>query len=386
MYSIAGYQEMVDDLVRMNAYAAALRQAVRPGSIVVDIGAGTGILSLLACRFGAARVYAIEPDDAIHVARENAEANGLADKIDWIQDLSTNVRLPGKADVVVSDLRGVLPLFGKHVPAIVHARRNFLAEAGRLIPERDVLWMALVEQRDQENGADTATNGHWDPGQFGLQLDAGRKYIANSTRKVRARPEQLLTGPMSCGALDYRTIETAEFSGEVTAPVTRDGSATGVVVWFDTRLLDEIGFSNAPDQPRLIYGSMLFPLSQDLEVSAGDQATLHLQATPTDTDYTWRWDTTIRSGTGGAKPKAELHQSSFLAAPVSAARLRKRADGFVPTLNLRGSIDSQILESLRQRRPLGEIARGIAAAYPHEFPTWEAALAHVGSLAERYSD
>ena len=141
MYSIAAYQEMVDDGARMDAYAAALGRAVRPGSVVVDIGAGTGILSLLACRFGAARVYAIEPDDAIHVARENAAANGLADRIEWIQDLSTNVRLPEKADVIVSDLRGVLPLFGKHIPAIVHARQNFLAESGRLIPEQDVLWL-----------------------------------------------------------------------------------------------------------------------------------------------------------------------------------------------------------------------------------------------------
>ena len=384
MYSIAGYQEMVDDLVRMNAYAAALRQAVRPGSVVVDIGAGTGILSLLACRFGAARVYALEPDDCINVARENAESNGLADKIEWIQDLSTNVRLPEKADVVVSDLRGVLPLFGKHIPAIIHARRNLLAESGRLIPERDVLWMALVELRDQGSEGESKT-GPWDPAQFGLQLEAGHKYIANSPRKARARPEQLLTAPASCGALDYRTIESASFAGQVSVPVTRDGGATGVVVWFDAHLQGDVGFSNAPDQPRLIYGSMYFPLSEVVEVSAGDQATLHLRATPTDTDYIWQWDTGIRSR-GALKPKADLHQSSFFAGPISTARLRKRADRFVPTLNRQGLIDSQILEGLRQGKPLGDIARGLAAEYPQKFATWEAALAHVGDLAERYSE
>jgi protein-L-isoaspartate O-methyltransferase len=385
MYSIAGYQEMVDDAVRTNAYAAALRRAVQPGSVVVDIGAGTGILSLLACRFGAARVYAIEPDDAIHVARENAESNGLADRIEWIQDLSTNVGLPEKADVVVSDLRGILPLFGQHIPAIVHARQNFLAESGRLIPERDVLWMALVELRDQESD-ESSKAAPWDPAQFGLQLEAGRKYIANSTKKVRARPEQLLTTPASCGALDYRTIESSPFSGQVRSTVTRNGCATGVVVWFDTQLLGDIGFSNAPDQPRLIYGSMYFPLSEVVQVSAGDQDTLHLRATPTDTDYIWQWDTDIRSGTGAVIPKAELHQSSFFGAPISTARLRKRADSFVPTLSLQGSIDSRILEGLHQGKPLGDIARGLAAEYPQKFATWEAALAHVGSLAERYSD
>jgi hypothetical protein len=49
-------------------------------------------------------------------------------------------------------------------------------------------------------------------------------------------------------------------------------------------------------------------------------------------------------------------------------------------------IDSRILEGLRQGKPLGDIARGIAAEYPHKFVTWEAALAHVADLAERYSD
>ena len=70
MYSLAGYGKMIADKVRMDAYSQALRRAVKPGSVVVDIGAGTGICAMLACRFGARKVYAIEPDDAIHVARD----------------------------------------------------------------------------------------------------------------------------------------------------------------------------------------------------------------------------------------------------------------------------------------------------------------------------
>src|SRR5437870_11229737 len=76
MYSVADYGIMIADRVRMEAYMQALRSAVRPGGVVVDIGTGTGIFALLACRFGARRVYAIEPNDAIQVAREIARANG----------------------------------------------------------------------------------------------------------------------------------------------------------------------------------------------------------------------------------------------------------------------------------------------------------------------
>src|SRR6476619_5796689 len=116
MYSIAGYGQMIADEVRMDAYCRALRGAINADSVVLDIGAGTGILSLLACRYGARRVYAVESSSAIAVAEEAARANGFANRIKCIQALSTELDLPEKADVIVSDLRGVLPLFQQHLP------------------------------------------------------------------------------------------------------------------------------------------------------------------------------------------------------------------------------------------------------------------------------
>jgi predicted RNA methylase len=72
MYSNPGYVSMIAERVRMRAYTAALRNAVKPGSVVLDLGAGKGIFAVLACRFGARRVYAIEPSDAIEVASQTA--------------------------------------------------------------------------------------------------------------------------------------------------------------------------------------------------------------------------------------------------------------------------------------------------------------------------
>ena len=110
-YTIRGHGAMLSDRVRMHAYAAALEAAVRPGSVVLDVGTGTGIFALLACRLGARRVYAVEPGDSIHLARAAARDAGYADRVEFIQGISTEVDLPERADVMVSDLRGLLPLF-----------------------------------------------------------------------------------------------------------------------------------------------------------------------------------------------------------------------------------------------------------------------------------
>ena len=85
MYSIPGYVSMIADRARMEPYVRALRQAVRPGAVVLDLGAGPGAFALLACRFGARRVYAIDPDNALQVARDLTAANGCTDRVEFIQ-------------------------------------------------------------------------------------------------------------------------------------------------------------------------------------------------------------------------------------------------------------------------------------------------------------
>ena len=126
MYSITAYGEMIADRGRTEAYAEALRKAIKPGCVVLDIGTGTGIFAMLACKYGADRVYAVEPSDAIQVAREIAAANGYADRIVFIQDQSTRINLPERARVIVSDLHGVLPLLQHHLISIADARRRLM--------------------------------------------------------------------------------------------------------------------------------------------------------------------------------------------------------------------------------------------------------------------
>src|SRR5512138_212725 len=101
MYDLIVYLRMMRDPVRMPAYAEAIRRSVAPGDVVLDLGAGLGILSMLALRAGAARVYAVELGDAIDVARQVARREGVADRLICLQGDSTRLELPEPVDLIV---------------------------------------------------------------------------------------------------------------------------------------------------------------------------------------------------------------------------------------------------------------------------------------------
>src|SRR5262249_12191195 len=174
MYTISMYGFMIADNARMDAYAEALRRAVKPDSVVIDIGSGTGVFALLACRLGARKVYAIEPADAIQVAREIAAANGYAGRVEFIQKLSTEVTLPEQADVIISDLRGLLPFLGNHISSVADARARWLKPGGTLISRRDDIHVAIVEAEETYD----EYLGHWE--KYDFDMSAARRIVTNT--------------------------------------------------------------------------------------------------------------------------------------------------------------------------------------------------------------
>ena len=379
MYSLAGYGDMMKDRVRMAAYEAALRAAVRPGCVVADVGAGTGIMSFLACRLGAGRVYAIEPADAIEVAKSLAAANGFADRIVFLHDLSTRVTLPERADVVVADLRGVLPWFTHNVPAVIDARTRLLKPGGTLIPQRDTLWLGVVHAPElYARFADA-----WGDNGLGLNLEPAKRLLLNNWVKGHAGPEQFVTEAHQVAVLDYALTTDVHLDAQTTWAVTRPGIAHGFSAWFDAVLTPGVGFSNGPDRPKLLYGQAFFPWLEPVELHAGDRVTVHLRARLVGDDYVWNWDTTVDAG-GTGRAKASFRQSTFFGAPLSAAALHKGADGYVPNLDEDGRLDHFILSQMDGRRTLADIARLVAERYAERFPRWADALARVGELSKRY--
>ena len=314
MYSLHFYGQMLANAPRMDAYAAALRETVNRDSVVMDLGCGPGVFALLACKLGARRVYAVEPDNVIGLAREAAAANGFADRIEFFEKLSTEITLPEPATIIVSDLRGVLPWFEQNISSIIDARKRLLAPRGVLIPGRDILWAAIVEAPEQY----AELVSPWQ-NQFDLDLSAGTRFITNNWRKTQIKPEYFLAEPVYWNTIDYHEIESRDVRAEISWRAARNGTAHGFAAWFDSELVDGIDFSNHPSAPRLIYGQGFFPFSQPVEVSEGDRIELRLAANFVQDNYVWRWDTDFIDR---ERVKASFKQSTFYGVPLSTAQLR----------------------------------------------------------------
>lgn len=386
LYSVFDYGSMIADQARMDAFMRALRHHITPQSVVLDVGTGTGIFALLACQLGARRVYAIEPDDSIQLARELAAANGWADRIEFFQELSSAVTLPEPADVVVSDLGGLLPWFQHHIPSIIDIRQRLLKPGGVLIPLRDRAWAAIVEAPEFYC---RYTDG-WDRHRFGLDMTAAQTTALNTLRRFRATPDQLLAPPQCWAELDYATVTDANVEAEIAFTIARPGSAHGLCLWFDRRLAPEIEIINAPApvagqaQPASIYAPLFFPLAQTIGLRAGDSVRVALSGHLVGADYIWRWDTQVFDQGNPAACKLQLRQSTFRGVALSLASLRKRASTYQPKLNQAAAIDRFILSQVADNLTLAEIATNLRNRYPQRFAEWHDALTHVSDLVGHY--
>jgi len=364
----------------MAAYSEAIAAAVGPGSVVLDIGTGVGIFAILACKLGAKKVYAVESENIIQLALENAIAAGVDNRIEFIKGTSTTITLPEKVDLIVSDLRGVLPFFFSHIPSIIDARERFLLEPGRLIPQVDKIWCSLVEAADlYEHNLSP-----WESDICGIVPEAGRRYEVNNWWKVRLKSEQFLVEPQNWATLDYATVQSPDVKGELSWTATRTGTAHGLCVWFDTELWSGISFSNAPDAPTTVYGQAFFPLLAPVDIQTGDQIKVTLQARLISEDYIWRWTTTVSESETG-REKTAFTQNTFCGQLLVQEDLKKSALTYLPKLNKQGKADHLILSLMDGKRSVGDVAEMLLKTFPDEFRNQEEAAHRVIELAKKFS-
>ncbi|GAC1670046.1 MAG: hypothetical protein NVS9B4_26080 [Candidatus Acidiferrum sp.] len=380
MYSLDDYGAMIADSRRSGAYAEAIGRTVRPGDVVVDLGCGAGLLSFFACRAGARRVFAIESQEIIEVARQLAEANGFSERIEFFRADSRQVQLPERANIFVCDVRGTLPLYGDGLLVVDDARLRFLAPGGVQIPQRDTVY-ATVANAEKWYERLTAP---WRAGWEGVAFSPALVPLLNEFYSMRVEPEQILSEAQAWCVVDYRCSPPKSVAGHLRFKAVRQGIAHGLCLWFDAELFENIGYSCRPEMPETIYGHLFLPWLEPVELYEGDECEVELRADWCSGSYIWSWNTKFPAQHG--QPGRHFRQSTFQSSRFSLRSLQRRATEFVPTVSRRCRAESWILQSIDGKTSLEEIAVGAAKLFPQEFCNWRKALRRVSELADQFSE
>lgn len=285
------HRRMVDDDVRTSRFHESIQATVLPGDVVLDVGAGSGVLSLFAARAGAARVYAVEREPgAAELARRLVADNGLAGQVEVVAGAMETVVLPEQVDVVVSEWLGVHGTDENLLAPVAHACNRWLKPGGRVIPATVVTWMAPAWHPAGEE----AVTFHGP--RYDLNLSALAPYSLDEAVWVpeNVAPEQLRAEPSALWSIHPATTPVAAamrpLVAETSFELTGDG-VNGLVTWFTAEMPGTTPLSNAPGEPLTHWGQFLFPLASTADARAGERLRVEFQGIPPragPADHVWR--------------------------------------------------------------------------------------------------
>jgi SAM-dependent methyltransferase len=261
---------MLKDSVRCEAFRKAIAEAVTPGCTVLDVGAGSGILSLFAAQAGAGIVYAVERTGIADLAKQIVVENGFGDRVHVLREDIEAIELPGKVDVIVSEWLGGYALDENLAPIVLLARDRWLKPGGRMIPQTVTSYIALAYDALFQQDID-----FWRSDPYGLDLSAIGVVRARQADNGRhdLKQGQILCAPQAMWELDSATctVEDANrpFEAQLELTADRDGQFNALAAWFDAKLSDNVGLSNGPDQPDTHWGRSIFPAGRVMDLTKG---------------------------------------------------------------------------------------------------------------------
>ena len=151
-YSI--HEEMLQDTVRTLSYRNAIVQnkELFKGKVVLDVGCGTGILSMFAAKNGAKHVIGVDMSSIIELAQKIVDLNGLSDKITLLRGKLEDITLPvDKVDIIISEWMGYFLLFESMLDTVLYARDRYLVPGGLILPDKCSLHLAGLEDAEYKD-------------------------------------------------------------------------------------------------------------------------------------------------------------------------------------------------------------------------------------------
>uniref|UniRef100_A0AAY4DA37 Protein arginine N-methyltransferase 6 n=1 Tax=Denticeps clupeoides TaxID=299321 RepID=A0AAY4DA37_9TELE len=260
------------------------------GNVVLDVGAGTGVLSVFCAQAGARKVYAVEASSIAEQAVGIVRQNGLEDRVDVIRGTLETSELPEQVDVIVSEWMGYALLHESMLNSVLFARDRWLKPGGLILPSRAELYVAPISDLVVEDRL-----SFWSTvkSQYGVDMscmtDFAKKCIMN--RDIAVSPvtvEDVLSHPARFAEIDLHTV-TQEQLGSVRGAFACEcfGSAcvNAFCVWFTVTFPGgdkPLVLSTSPFQPETHWKQAVLYLDEPVDVVQDTKVTGEINMYPSE--------------------------------------------------------------------------------------------------------
>ncbi|KAJ1289389.1 hypothetical protein BS78_02G160600 [Paspalum vaginatum] len=277
------HEEMLKDVVRTKTYQNVITQSsfLIKDKIVLDVGAGTGILSLFCAKAGAKHVYAIECSQMADMANEIVKSNGYSDVITVIKGKVEEIELPvPKVDVIISEWMGYFLLFENMLNTVLYARDKWLADDGVVLPDKASLHLTAIEDAEYKEDKIEFWNNV-----YGFDMSCIKKQAMMEPLVDTVDANQIVTNCQLLKTMDISkmTPGDASFTVPFKLVAERNDYIHALVAYFNvsfTKCHKLMGFSTGPRSKATHWKQTVLYLEDVVTICEGETLVGSMTVTP----------------------------------------------------------------------------------------------------------
>ncbi|KAG8689601.1 hypothetical protein FRC09_012361 [Ceratobasidium sp. 395] len=330
------HEEMLKDTVRTTSYRNAMYNNTHlfKGKTVLDVGCGTGILSMFAAKAGAKHVVGIDMSNIIDQAQKIIEANGFKDTITLVKGKLEEAELPFKQfDIIVSEWMGYflyvclhyangsisnlwttylmlipwLRLYESMLDTVLLARDQYLAPDGLLFPDTATIYLAAIEDQDYKE----EKINFWD-NVYGFDYSCIKDIALREPLVDTVDVKAVVTSPCAIKHIDLRTAkkEDLTFTTDFKLTAERTDFIHAFLAWFDISFDSAhkpVKFSTGPHAKYTHWKQTVFYTRDVIPVKTGEEIVGTLSCAPNERNNR-DLDIHIKYESKGARPVSDSIQ------------------------------------------------------------------------------
>ncbi|OMO67328.1 Protein arginine N-methyltransferase [Corchorus capsularis] len=277
------HEEMLKDVVRTKTYQNVIYQNkfLFKDKVVLDVGAGTGILSLFCAKAGAAHVYAVECSHMADMAKQIVETNGLSDVVTVLKGKIEELELPvAKVDIIISEWMGYFLLFENMLNTVLYARDKWLVDDGIVLPDKASLYLTAIEDAEYKDDKIEFWNNV-----YGFDMSCIKKQAMMEPLVDTVDQNQIVTNCHLLKTMDISKMAPgdASFTAPFKLVAQRDDYIHAFVAYFDvsfTKCHKLMGFSTGPRSRATHWKQTVLYLEDVLTICEGEAITGSMTVAP----------------------------------------------------------------------------------------------------------